>query len=73
MKASDIPDAVIFNLVLQHARSSIGATLFDIEQDPVLQQFPSKVIRAKLRQMVAKGRLNGCACGCRGDFTPKTA
>lgn len=30
--------------------------------------FPYKVLLAKCRQMINKGRLKGCGCGCRGDF-----
>lgn len=31
---------------------------------------PPKVVLAKLRAMVKKGLLDGCPCGCRGDFIP---
>lgn len=31
---------------------------------------PSKVVPAKLKSMIKKGLITGCACGCgRGDFT----
>lgn len=30
---------------------------------------PEKVINAKLKKMVDRGLLDGCPCGCRGDFT----
>lgn len=29
---------------------------------------PEKVLLAKLRTMVRRGVLEGCTCGCRGDF-----
>lgn len=29
---------------------------------------PSKVIMAKLRGLIRRGLITGCACGCRGDF-----
>jgi hypothetical protein len=29
---------------------------------------PENVIRAKLKKMVYKGFIDGCWCGCRGDF-----
>ncbi len=34
---------------------------------------PKKLILAKMSQLIKKGLINGCTCGCRGDFeiTPK--
>lgn len=29
---------------------------------------PEKVVLAKLRSLIKRGLLAGCACGCRGDF-----
>lgn len=29
------------------------------------------LVRAKLRRMIARGLIDGCACGCRGDYTIK--
>lgn len=30
---------------------------------------PEKVVLAKLRTLIKRGLIDGCACGCRGDFT----
>ncbi len=32
-----------------------------------------KLILAKMKQLIKRGLVDGCACGCRGDFeiTPK--
>ena len=30
---------------------------------------PAKVVLAKARRLMARGLLDGCDCGCRGDFT----
>lgn len=32
---------------------------------------PEKVLRAKLAKLVKRGILDGCTCGCRGDFWVK--
>lgn len=29
---------------------------------------PAKVALAKAKRLIKRGLLNGCACGCRGDF-----
>lgn len=31
-------------------------------------EHPPKVVQAKLRSMIRRGLIRGCACGCRGDF-----
>jgi len=31
-------------------------------------QIPEKVVRAKARRLVKRGLVDGCTCGCRGDF-----
>jgi hypothetical protein len=31
--------------------------------------FPEKVILAKARRLMKRGYIDGCDCGCRGDFT----
>ena len=33
-----------------------------------LPQFPPKVVLAKLRALNKRGLLDGCTCGCRGDW-----
>jgi len=30
--------------------------------------FPDKVVLAKMRSLIKRGLVSGCACGCRGDF-----
>lgn len=39
----------------------------------VWNEIPELVIKAKLRKLISQGYLDGCWCGCRGDFelTPK--
>lgn len=32
-------------------------------------EIPHKVLWAKLANFIKKGLLDGCTCGCRGDFT----
>lgn len=32
--------------------------------------FPDRVVLAKMRALIRRGLVKGCACGCRGDFEP---
>jgi hypothetical protein len=62
VSAKDIPDQIVHDLI----RNGVNS-LYAIQDG--LPGCPPKVVKAKLAQMVSKGRLIGCACGCRGDFT----
>ena len=31
---------------------------------------PEPVVRAKARRLIKADTIDGCACGCRGDFVP---
>lgn len=37
-------------------------------QDCMPQGTPIKLQRAKMSQLIKRGLVDGCACGCRGDF-----
>jgi hypothetical protein len=36
-------------------------------------QIPEKIVRAKARALVRRRLIDGCTCGCRGDFEIVTA
>lgn len=72
MQCKDIPDKPI----LEFLKSLNGswATWFYGEYDNTVQKvFPieaqnTKLVLAKMRQMIRRGVVEGCPCGCRGDF-----
>lgn len=72
LQCKDIPDEDILALLRQ--RPGVGFSWFDIEtgMPSVRKAFPpgcpDNLILAKMRQMIHKGVVEGCACGCRGDF-----
>lgn len=67
MKAADITDAEVFAVIDRVRRqSNRWAHTDDLELE--FPDIPPKVVLAKARQMINKGRMNGCGCGCRGDF-----
>lgn len=44
-------------------------TYYDLESEfPGYAEFPDHLWRAKMRKLLAKKLVNGCGCGCRGDW-----
>lgn len=42
-----------------------------LDDPPEIQPYPwmpVKVVRAKARRLIRRGLIQGCVCGCRGDF-----
>jgi len=73
MKASDITDKQIFAVIdtfplLGEGEFQYRPWVMTWDFYEAFPDFPQKVIMAKLKQMVKKNRLQGCCCGCRGDF-----
>lgn len=73
MQAKDVEETPILRYVASpRFRETSGLQLWATRWDIAMAVVPNvneKVLLAKLRAMVKKGLLNGCACGCRGDFT----
>lgn len=68
MKASDVPESVILEVIRNRKYRDLGAGVW--EMCAALPSFHEKVIRAKLKAMRRRGIIDGCICGCRGDFLP---
>ena len=70
MQCKDIPDRPILELL----EKSIGEWhnwCFgnDLDVRRVMpKNTPDKLALAKMRQMMRRGVVDGCSCGCRGDF-----
>jgi hypothetical protein len=79
MQCKDIPELPILRFLAgpYDGWSAPGwATWFDDWPRPantVLHAMPggvpAKLALAKMRMMIRKGLVDGCGCGCRGDFT----
>ena len=61
-QAKDVPEAEVLRLVAAKV-----TTLWGLQK--ALSELPPKVVQAKLRAMVARKVLHGCACGCSGGFS----
>lgn len=76
MKAADISDGVMLRVIASpNASHRAGRLSSDApnwwmrwDLDKQFSAFPSKVVLAKCRQLMKRGLINGCDCGCRGDF-----
>lgn len=69
VQAKSISDEQVL-LAIQAAKSDYSeyssATLWRIRE--ILNEFPPKVVLAKLRALTKRKVIDGCCCGCRGDF-----
>lgn len=80
MQAKDIPTLdVLQNIAKHEARWSIGVSVWLINgwtwrphgpgpDETGEAVWSEKVLRAKLSRMLRSGLVDGCCCGCRGDF-----
>jgi hypothetical protein len=76
MQAKDIPEGPVLEFLAAQTRS---ATLGYIDRekwpdsmptvyDAMPPGTPNKVARAKMRALIRRGLVDGCTCGCRGDY-----
>lgn len=84
MQCKDIADEAFVGAMAEaHVRRGFGyAALMDVQN--ILSghpervgvdfkehedQLPTRLVRAKARKLIRRGLIDGCACGCRGDFS----
>ncbi len=68
MKASDITDEQFLDAV-RACESPRGSHWADRWAVTERLGFPEKVVLAKARRLIKRGVIDGCYCGCRGDWT----
>lgn len=71
MQAKDIPDVAMLQAV-ENARIAFGGAWAIRNRDLDPKHFPGvpeKVCQAKRAKLIKRGLMQGCTCGCRGDFT----
>ena len=69
MQCKDIPDLPILRFLYDLGRW--GTILADNENSVQLAMpvgVPEKLARAKMGGLIRRGLVDGCVCGCRGDF-----
>lgn len=66
-KASDIPDTLMLLIV---GRVNLeGRWAHDGDLNQAFWVYPPKVVAAKIKRLCKRGYVDGCWCGCRGDWT----
>lgn len=81
MQAKDIPNPLILDLIRRESMNRdmgdwewsghLPRPVFTRDIQALLPGIPPKVVRAKLSKLVRQGLIDGCCCGCRGDFVLK--
>lgn len=72
-QCKDISDDAFLRAVsVAYAERGI-ATRWDVARilEEAYGEIPEKVVIAKSRKLIRSGKIGGCGCGCRGDYTIK--
>jgi len=72
-QCKDIPNEVFLLAVdLVRYRDARIVTRWDIQNELSWiynQEIPDKLVLAKAKKLINQKKMDGCYCGCRGDFT----
>lgn len=70
MKCKDIPNKPILRFLKEQDRwCTYGNSMFmPTVQDVMPTDTPTKLQLSKMKQLIKRGLVDGCTCGCRGDF-----
>ena len=68
MKASDIDTDEFLNFIRTKGADNPAGWVQQWDLQERWPDVPPKVLLAKARGLLKRGRLGGCGCGCRGDF-----
>lgn len=70
MQCKDIPDKPILKFLKNHPGWCTygNSTTIPSVQNAMPSNVPKRLQLAKMQRLIARGLVNGCSCGCRGDF-----
>ena len=70
MQAKDIDDRAALRYIDLVGEDMVAhwVSRFSVEMYQVFAIIPEKVVMAKFRKLIRRGLMEGCTCGCRGDF-----
>lgn len=70
MQCKDVPTLSILEFLIENKGIKCG--WFDCSEKDVKTAMPpktpDKIVLAKMGKLIRKGYVDGCDCGCRGDF-----
>lgn len=74
MQAKDISDIPVLKFLTSDVlKNRMGACIFPGFDNSVQNAMPEwaneKLAAAKMKALMRRGLVDGCLCGCRGDFT----
>lgn len=74
-QCKDVPDEPILRFLYARKYMKIitSCVWFDGYENSIGQAMPpntpTKIKIAKMAKLISRGLINGCGCGCRGDYT----
>lgn len=71
MKCKDINELYILeflNNLYPHVACSFGKEFTNSIHNAFTIEIPNKLLLAKMKKLIRQNLVDGCACGCRGDF-----
>lgn len=78
MQAKDVPAEPILEFLSKCTQMAGWHNFFPREEycptvrDEMPCSTPPKVVLAKMKSLIKRGIVQGCCCGCRGDFVLKS-
>lgn len=74
VQCKDIPTILILKFIALHG--GIGCNWYDTAEfdnprsvrHAMPANIPDQLVHAKMRKLISNGYVDGCGCGCRGDF-----
>lgn len=71
MQCKDIPDLPVLEFLSRNPGSWhnwFGDEYENSVTHAMPAETPSKLVRAKMKSLIRRGLVEGCTCGCRGDY-----
>lgn len=68
MQCKDIPDLPILRFLSEHGRCVRYAGYPKSVTNAMPDEIPERLALAKMATLIRRGLVDGCVCGCRGDF-----
>jgi hypothetical protein len=71
IQCKHIPDIPILTFLLEHSDGPPCHWFFGQDRDVSVAMpldTPRKLVLSKMQMLIRRGLVDGCGCGCRGDF-----